>query len=405
MAGRRKNTTVNATDRSDRPLPKGWRMVRFDEIAENVTERVEPADAAAEGIERYVGLEHLDSESLKIRRWGTPDDVIGTKLRFKAGDIIFGRRRCYQRKLAVADFDGICSAHAMVLRAKENLVEADFLPFFMQSDMFMERALAISVGSLSPTINWRTLKVQEFPLPPRAEQRRIADILWAVEKSIWRYSEVISHVQKARTALVDHACAQGLRDGWRSVCLGDICIEKGAYGANAAAKPYDRSRPRYVRITDIDENGELIPDDPVTADVHDDSYMLADGDLLFARTGNTVGKVFLYRHEHGPCIYAGYLVRFRVIPDHVLADYVFVWTRGTTYRQWVRNTVRIGAQPNINGSEYASMKLVLPPLEHQQEIVTRDRRLRLLAKDCEQHVHKLVRMRSEILRSFLCAKG
>ncbi len=139
-------------------------MVRFDEIAESIGERVEPGDAETE---YYVGLEHLDTDSLKIRRWGTPDDVEATKLRFKTGDIIFGRRRVYQRKVGVAEFDGICSAHAMVVRAREDAVEKDFLPFFMQSEMFMERALAISVGSLSPTINWGTLRRQEFPLPPK----------------------------------------------------------------------------------------------------------------------------------------------------------------------------------------------------------------------------------------------
>src|SRR5437773_1368913 len=117
-------------------------------MAVNVTDRVDnPAEA---GVDRYVGLEHLDSDSLRIRRWGTPDEVEATKLRFRPGDIIFARRRAYQRKLGVADFEGICSAHALVLRAREDMVEQDFLPVFMQSDTFMNRALQISVGSLSP---------------------------------------------------------------------------------------------------------------------------------------------------------------------------------------------------------------------------------------------------------------
>lgn len=154
---------------------KTW---RFDQIAKNVNERVQPEDV---NVDYYVGLEHLDPDSLKIRRWGTPDDVGATKLRFKKGDIIFGRRRVYQRKLAVAEFDGICSAHAMVLRAKTDVVLPEFLPFFMQSDLFMNRALEISVGSLSPTINWRTLAKQEFALPPLEEQRRIARLLKSIE--------------------------------------------------------------------------------------------------------------------------------------------------------------------------------------------------------------------------------
>lgn len=156
-------------------------LYRFDQIAENINVRVMPSDTE---LDRYVGLEHLDPESLKIRRWGSPADVIGQKLRFWEGDIIYGRRRAYQRKVAVADFEGICSAHAMVLRAKPDVCLPEFLPFFLQSELFHQRALEISVGSLSPTINWTTLAGQEFPLPPLDEQRRIAVLLWAADEAI-----------------------------------------------------------------------------------------------------------------------------------------------------------------------------------------------------------------------------
>lgn len=151
------------------------RRFRFDQLATHVNDRVD--DPAASGVDRYVGLEHLDADSLSIRRWGEITDVESTKLRFQPGDIIFGKRRVYQRKLAVADFEGICSAHAMVLRAKPDAIDPRFLPYFMQSDLFMERALSISVGSLSPTINWKDLAQQEFALPPIEEQRRIAMLL------------------------------------------------------------------------------------------------------------------------------------------------------------------------------------------------------------------------------------
>ena len=146
-----------------RQLKPGWKMVKFGDIAQNVAVRVDPAGAKTDV---YVGLEHLDPSTLHLRQWGHPSDVTGQKLVFNKGDVIFGRRRAYQRKLAVAEFDGICSAHAMVVRAKTKMILPEFLPFFLQSDMFMERAIEISVGSLSPTINWKTLKVQEFPLPP-----------------------------------------------------------------------------------------------------------------------------------------------------------------------------------------------------------------------------------------------
>lgn len=199
----------------------GWSHVSFGDIATNVTERVD--DPALAGVDHYVGLEHLDSGSLEIRRWGHPTDVEATKLRFCAGDVIFGRRRAYQRKLGVAAFDGICSAHALVLRAKPGAVAPEFLPFFMQSDTFFDRALAISVGSLSPTINWRTLASQKFHLPPIDEQREIARILWAVEATAKAYRTAqlaADGVRRARLAASLHA------HGASRISLGEVAEVK-----------------------------------------------------------------------------------------------------------------------------------------------------------------------------------
>ena len=160
----------------------------FSQIAISVTDRVQPAET---DLEFYVGLEHLDPESLKIRRWGSPSDVKGQKLLFRKGDIIFAKRRAYQRKLGVAEFDGICSAHALVLRPKTDVILPEFLPFFLQSDLFMNRAIEISVGSLSPTINWRTLQKEEFPLPPIDEQRRIAKLLISIDALKSKYRNLL----------------------------------------------------------------------------------------------------------------------------------------------------------------------------------------------------------------------
>lgn len=152
---------------------KDFEKVKFEKIALNISERVEPKQTQ---LDIYVGLEHLDSDDLVIRRRGKPEDVIGTKLKIYRGDIIFGKRRAYLRKLAVSDFEGIVSAHSMVLRANEATVKKDFLPFFMQSDEFMNRAVQISEGSLSPTIKWKTLAQQEFVLPKRKKQPKLIEI-------------------------------------------------------------------------------------------------------------------------------------------------------------------------------------------------------------------------------------
>lgn len=154
-----------------------WQRYRFDQIAKNISERVDPNNT---DLQVYIGLEHIDSDSIHIKRSGTPDDVNGQKLRCYPGDVIFGRRRAYQRKAAIARVDGFCSAHSLVLRANPDVIAPKLFPFFLHSDSFMHRAVDISVGSLSPTINWGTLKHQEFLLPPKDQQAQLAELLWAI---------------------------------------------------------------------------------------------------------------------------------------------------------------------------------------------------------------------------------
>ena len=207
----------------------GWKHLPFGAFAESVNERVEPSDAADE---IYVGLDDLDPQNLHIRRWGKGSDVIGTKLRFRKGDIIFGRRRAYQRKLAVAEFDGICSAHAMVVRARPELVLPEFLPFLMVSDRFMKRAVEISVGSLSPTINWKTLKLEEFDLPPLEQQQRIAELLWALDDSVKSGDTLHESLRTARTAYTDRLFgdAEKRRKGAQvKINLGEVCRLQSGY--------------------------------------------------------------------------------------------------------------------------------------------------------------------------------
>lgn len=181
---------------SERKLKPGWRIWRFDQMTTNVNVRID--NPSESGMEHYVGLEHLDPDSLRIRRWGSPDDVGATKLSFNKGDIIFGRRRAYQRKLGVAEFDGICSAHAMVLRAKPEVVLPEFLPFFMQSDLFINRAVDISVGSLSPTINWKTMAAQEFVLPCTKDQFRMLQELHSIDGYVTAQEDLLESAIAAR---------------------------------------------------------------------------------------------------------------------------------------------------------------------------------------------------------------
>ena len=162
---------------------------RFDQIALNSTEKKKPVE---EDRFTYLGLEHLDSGSLKVSRYGSEVAPIGEKLVMRKGDVLFGKRRAYQKKVAIAPFDGIFSAHGMVLRPKEDVVDKDFFPLFISSDYFLDAAIKISVGSLSPTINWRDLKELEFELPDLESQKRLASTLWAMNETMDSYKELIA---------------------------------------------------------------------------------------------------------------------------------------------------------------------------------------------------------------------
>lgn len=162
---------------------------RFDQIAINSTEKKKPVE---EDRFTYLGLEHLDSGSLKVTRFGSEVAPIGEKLVMHKGDVLFGKRRAYQKKVAIAPFDGIFSAHGMVLRPKEDVIDKDFFPLFISSDYFLDAAIKISVGSLSPTINWRDLKELEFELPDMEKQRELAEVLLSINDTMEAYKKLIS---------------------------------------------------------------------------------------------------------------------------------------------------------------------------------------------------------------------
>lgn len=161
---------------------------KFCDIVVNSTAKKKPEDSDKL---HYIGLEHIEPGVFEFSRWGSDIAPTGDKLIMKKGDVLFGKRRAYQRKVAIAPFDGIFSAHGLVLRPEEEVICKEYLPFFISSNQFMDRAIRISVGGLSPTVNWKDLQKQEFELPPIDEQRVLADKLWAAYNLKEAYKKMI----------------------------------------------------------------------------------------------------------------------------------------------------------------------------------------------------------------------
>jgi hypothetical protein len=261
-----------------------WTKVKFGAVIDSITKRIDnPSDA---GVDRYVGLEHLDPGTMVISRWGTPDQVEATKLLFEEGDVIFGRRRAYQRKVSMADFSGICSAHALVLRAKPGLINPLFLPVFLSSDTFLDRAIKISVGSLSPTVNWKTLATQEFLLPPIEEQEKIASTLWSVESHLSNLANLRRNIASLQQLFLNERVISSELEGKR-VNFADV----GNFQNGYPFKPADLKGSklpviRIKQLLDADDKPDF------TDLVVDKDFHISDGDIIFSWSATLAVKVW-----------------------------------------------------------------------------------------------------------------
>jgi len=176
---------------------------------------------------------------------------------------------------------------------------------------------------------------------------------------------------------------------WEIVKLEDISLGKGTYGIGAPAVEYKDNLPRYLRITDIDEQGRLINDEPKCVDNPEAKYyILQKNDIVFARTGNTTGKTYLYKESDGKLVYAGFLIKFSINSDKADPIFIKFFTETNYYWNWVKIMSLRSGQPGINEKEYAKLEIPLPNLNEQRKIAsilsTWDKAIELKEKLIEQ---------------------
>jgi type I restriction enzyme M protein len=178
---------------------------------------------------------------------------------------------------------------------------------------------------------------------------------------------------------------------YTSVPLGDLLKEKPQYGANEIAVDGDSEKDiRYIRITDIDEFGNLKNDEWKTAKTIEEKYLLKENDILFARSGATAGKTFLYRKEFGKAIFAGYLIRFEINEEKVNPLFLYYYTQLKKYSMWVKSIQRPSGQPNINSEEFKTFEIPIPPREVQGKITNLMDEAYKQKKEKEQEAEKLL---------------
>jgi len=267
---------------------------------------------------------------------------------------------------------------------------ADFLRYMFFSKQFVCGIVRNIHGGVNQNVHAEDIKDQYICLPPLPQQHTIATILnretGHIDFLIRKKQRLLELLKEKRTALISRAVTKGLDlsvklkpsgvewlgdipEHWEVKRFKFILQEPLQYGANEAAELDDPDLPRFVRITDVDESGNLrdetfrsLPESIAKP------FLLEEGDLLFARSGATVGKTFFYRKTWGRAAYAGYLIRARFKKNIVYPDYINFITKSNLYLQWISSILIQATIQNVSAEKYASYSIPIPPLKEQQAI-------------------------------------
>ncbi len=350
--------------------------------------------------------------------------------KFQQKDVIFARiTPCTENgkvsiitSLPNSNF-GIGSTEFIVLRKKENISDENYLYYFVS----WNKIKSFAVSRMRGTSGRQRVPNDVFKfeltmiLPPLPEQEKIAAILSSVDNAIQATNKVIHKTKKLKKGLMQQLLTKGIGhtefkkvkvgynmveipDNWIFSTIGNTS-SKGKYGANASSEEYDKDKPRYVRITDILDTGFLIKD-KIRSIILDgnEEFLLTEGDIIFARSGATVGKTYLYNKKDGICIYAGYCIRFRPISNLLLPNYLFYVTKSGFYYSWLKSMMKVGAQPNINEKEFSSFKFPLPPLPEQEKIAAILSSVDKLILNYNINLSKLNLLKKSLMQQLLTGK-
>lgn len=385
-------------------LPDGWRWVTFGDVAKQLKEDADPDSGE---LERYVAGEHMDTDDLKIRRWGTiGDGYLGPAFhrRFHAGQILYGSRRTYLRKVAVADFDGICANTTFVIEAKPDAIEPDLLPFIMQSEGFSEYSVRNSKGSVNPYVNWKDIASYQFPLPPLDEQRRTAEILWAVEEAIETWNIALETTEHAIESFREeklsatHFERQKLGNHLRRILAG-----KSVVGMTVPAmdSEYGVLKVSAVGASGFvpSENKRLIHDADFIKD-----YSVHCGDLLITRANTTelVGRVCIVPSDYDHLMLSDKTLRLDPQPT-VAVDFLLEILRTKSVRKQIETaaTGTSGSMKNISQSDIKNLLVPVPDITIQKQLIDEMSSLHRAVSMISEHITKLTQMRTSIVENWL----
>lgn len=388
-------------------------MVKFGDVVRNVN--MSERTPLERGLERFVGLEHIDPGSLQIKRWGIIEDGTTFTRKFLKGQVLFGKRRAYQGKLAVADFDGICSGDILVFETKDSTLIPELLPFIVQNDNFFDFAIGTSSGSLSPRTKWKHLASYEFHLPPKDEQRRIADILWAAEDCIVKNEKLVEKAEFYNNTLMTKLFTKGIghRD-FKDSEIGKIPVtwEIGTISAIAEVNPktdvsqlHEDSPVTFLPMENISENAKILKRDTRKYfEVKKGYTCFAENDVLFAKITPCM--------ENGKGALATYLtnkIGFGSTEYHVLrakengsAEFILYLTRSQKFRKDAEKYMTGSAgQKRVSKDVFLHYKILIPPLPEQQQIAKILSKVDETIQKAQENINKIKTLKMMLINQFL----
>lgn len=316
-----------------------------------------------------VGLEHLVPEEVTLTAWDEGSDNTFTKM-FRKGNVLFGRRRAYLKKAAVAPFDGICSGDITVIEAIPDRILPELLPFIIQNDDLFDFAVGKSAGSLSPRVKWEHLRNYEFELPDMDKQRELAELLWAMDATKKSYQKLIA----ATDELVKSQFMEQFGDPVTNTQEREVRPFKDfmlgiRYGTSQPPAFSDDGEFKFIRATNI-KAGRITETDMlrISADEADkiEKCKLDGNEILIVRSGANTGDTCVVTGEYRNQ-YAGYDIIITLNPE--TANPVFFnELMNTHYMQAVIKPLTVrAAQPHINSEQVQNLPMIVVPLPEQEE--------------------------------------
>ena len=390
-------------------LKPGWRMVKFGEVVRLGKERCDPA---ADGIERYIGLEHIEPGNLRVRSWGDVSDGTTFTTRVRPGHVLFGKRRAYQRKVAVADFDAVCSGDIYVFEsANPAKLLPELLPFLCQTDAFFDYAVGTSAGSLSPRTNWTSLAEYQFALPPLEEQRRIAALLGAASQASAASAVASQLAGVTRKSFLASAFRphRGSRDQYPSHWLVRIVDDVGEVQLGQKKDPsvhFGANMRQYLRVANVFDD-EFDLSDVLSmhfADRDLPKYQLRDGDILLneGQSPDLLGRSAIWREQVPNMYFQMTLLRFRAGPA-VIPEFAHAFFQHMLYtKQFANEALQTTSIAHLSASKFGRMPFPVPPLSEQRDFLLDYEGLRCASVRSRARHRTLQKLKSTLAKEALC---